>query len=155
MGRAAVEDTKVVAEGRCRLCERLWDVRPPTRHRIVPGRHGGRYVARNIVPLCRPCHDLIEADASARRMLRARLWPGEVSYGLRHWPTVTAAGRPINGFDWFYPPPPRELVIAARSYQGEPPSPLGGPGLVQLPRRSGLGRPVLVRAERFPPGRVA
>ena len=137
MGRAAVEDTKVIAEGRCRLCERPWTIRPPTRHRIVPGRRGGRYVPPNIVPVCRPCHDLIEDDPTVRRMLRARLWPEEVAHALRHWPTVHRNGRPINGFDWFYPPAPRELVLDARRYRP--------PQYVELPRRSGLGRVAAVR----------
>lgn len=62
------------------MCQRPYSVRPMTRHRLNPGRDGGRYVARNVVPLCRPCHDLVEEDRGARGMLRRALWPAEVAY---------------------------------------------------------------------------
>lgn len=95
--------TKFKAEGQCRLCERKASVRPLTRHRIVPGAVGGPYRADNVVPLCRPCHDLVDhrdedVRVPARRMLRVVLWPVEVAYA-RRW----LRGR----FDTMYPPAPR------------------------------------------------
>lgn len=71
---------KLAAEGACRLCERSSELRPLTRHRLFPGRKGGRYVYKNVVPLCRPCHDAVERDVNARRMLRPKLWPSEIGY---------------------------------------------------------------------------
>ena len=113
MSKAAV-DAKLRAEGRCRLCRRSSRVRPLTRHRIVPGRLGGRYVPINCVGLCRPCHDLVDNRELAerrwaRRMLRASLWPEEhaqarIQYAIR--------GR---SFDRAYPRPTRELVIERRA----------------------------------------
>lgn len=104
-------DAKVRSEGRCRLCLRSWTVRRPTRHRIVMGRDGGRYEPVNVVGLCRPCHSEVDhwdlsRRASARRMLRASMWPVEVSHAIRR------LGR--GGFDRAYPRPARELIVARR-----------------------------------------
>ena len=59
--------SKVEEEGRCRLCLRDQRIRPLTRHHVVPKRwfrsrglpNSLRDADANIVPLCRPCHDLI------------------------------------------------------------------------------------------------
>lgn len=102
-------DGKLKAEGRCRLCLRLSSVRRLTRHRLIPGSSGGRYVPVNVVPLCRPCHDLVdhrdrELRRTARKMLRASLWPVEI-----------AAASGWYWFDRAYERPSRELVLARRS----------------------------------------
>lgn len=105
-------DVKVQAEGRCRLCLRSSTVRPLTRHRVVQGRYGGRYVPANCVPLCRPCHELVDSGdrvvrAQARRMLRAVLWPVEIAHA------ITRFGE--EGFDGHYPKPGRALVLERRA----------------------------------------
>lgn len=41
------------------------------RHRIVPGREGGRYNRRNVIRLCRPHHQEADAEAYTRGALRA------------------------------------------------------------------------------------
>lgn len=78
---------KLKAENQCRLCERRHkDIGPRelTRHRLVPGRHGGEYIVANVVPLCRCCHDAVEAqNADARVRLRPKLWPMEVAHVIR------------------------------------------------------------------------
>src|SRR6476659_8364604 len=99
---------KIRNEGRCRLCERpnvpvvsraeegftlpgnkriavVTAGRFLTRHHLVPQELGGTDRNENIVPLCRSCHDLIDAGPMLirliyRRMLRHKLSPGEVSY---------------------------------------------------------------------------
>jgi hypothetical protein len=71
---------KMLAERRCRLCERPAEQRKITKHRLVPGRLGGRYIAANVVPLCWPCHESVERDVETRRMLRPKLWPEEVAH---------------------------------------------------------------------------
>lgn len=101
-------------EGRCRMCLRPAAVRPLTRHHVVPRAwlsrsrprlYVLRNVAANIVPLCRPCHDAVEADPAARRLLRKVLAPDEVAFALavagswfrRHYPDAAApaaAARP-------------------------------------------------------------
>lgn len=75
------------------------------------GRDGGRYEPVNVVGLCRPCHSEVDhwdlsRRASARRMLRASMWPVEVSHAIRR------LGR--GGFDRAYPRPARELIVARR-----------------------------------------
>src|SRR4051812_24797153 len=75
-------------EGRCRMCERPWEIRPPTRHHLVPKSEGGTWHQDNIIPLCRGCHDLVDAKANgvrqlARRMLRRLLTPAEVAHAIR------------------------------------------------------------------------
>ena len=92
---------KFKAEGQCRQCERPErgvGGRQLTRHRLVPGRLGGRYVMQNVVPVCRSCHDeLEEQDPLARRMLRPKLWPLEIAHVIEE-----------VGYEWFnamYPKP--------------------------------------------------
>lgn len=111
MSKAQI-DAKFTAEGRCRLCLRPSRVRQLTRHRLVPGSMRGTYVVNNCVPLCRPCHDLVdhrdrEIRDSARRMLRALLWPVEIGHILSRLSEKT--------FDARYPRPTREVVMSARA----------------------------------------
>lgn len=73
---------KLVAENACRLCERPAGVRKLTKHRLVPGRLGGAYEYRNVVPLCNSCHVAVENDVGVRRMLRPKLWPIEVAHAI-------------------------------------------------------------------------
>lgn len=92
---------KMKVEGQCRLCGRLdrgKGARELSRHRLVPGRHGGEYIVANVIPLCRRCHDDVEAqDPVARRMLRPKLWPMEVAHALKR------LGE--QWFDLMYPKP--------------------------------------------------
>ena len=89
---------KVAAEKHCRACLRSAEVWPLTRHHLIPQawwlRRGiafARYrnVAANIIPLCRPCHDEVESDREARRMLRRVLTQQEIA--------LAAA---LLGMDW-------------------------------------------------------
>lgn len=122
---------KAAEEGRCRMCLRPWSIRRPTRHHIVPQwwwneqrsrciQHGpfynpGRYAllgrARdcdaNIVPLCEPCHRMVELDASARRTLRKLLGSSEVGFAIK-----------VRGQRWFddtYTPNHRHIPRKARA----------------------------------------
>lgn len=101
---------KFKAEGQCRLCERPArgnGGRALTRHRLVPGRHGGRYVTVNCIPLCRPCHDEVEEqDPVARRMLRPKLWPVEIAYVIK-----------TLGEQWFELMYPRPAAMGLQRYQ--------------------------------------
>lgn len=120
MSKAAV-DLKFRAEGRCRLCQRPSYVRKLTRHRVVPGRFHGTYTPNNCVPLCRPCHELVDHwDPSlrlpARRMLRALLWPVEHAYATSHLRFRFVQG--VSAFDTMYPRPAREFVAATRAQVG-------------------------------------
>lgn len=91
---------KVWREGRCRMCQRSHRVRRLTRHHLVPQAwfqtsRGAAYRAfrnagPNVVPLCRPCHDLVDARmaserAEPRRELRRLLTQAEIALviGLR------------------------------------------------------------------------
>ena len=107
-------DEKFRAEGACRLCRRASSVRPLTRHRVFPGRFGGRYIPINCVPLCRPCHDDVDhkhyvTRMRARKMLRASLWPSEIAAAQTQFVLIGFR------FNDFYPPPPRDLVLERRS----------------------------------------
>lgn len=62
-----------------------------SRHHLVPqswwkarGVKFARYrnIAANIIPLCRPCHDEVEHDVEARRMLRRVLMQDEVALAI-------------------------------------------------------------------------
>jgi len=92
---------KLKAEGACRLCDRSSKGvggRELTRHRLVPGRFGGRYEYANVIPLCNTCHIAVEGESPVdRRMLRPKLWPIEIAHVLEHM-----------GEEWFeamYPRP--------------------------------------------------
>lgn len=105
---------KVFNEAHCRMCLRHKRVRPLTRHHLVPlawflQRHqvngetvyvqplGVRQIRNanaNIIPLCRPCHDLVdhrdrEIRKAARRELRRSLWQPEIAFAIAvrdlHW----------------------------------------------------------------------
>lgn len=101
---------KIMEEGACRMCERSHSVRPLTRHHLVPDRffrwqpmptRSLAHVDPNIVPLCRPCHDLVEEPdrtirEEARRMLRRTLAQEELTFMIqvrgrawvdKHYPT--------------------------------------------------------------------
>ncbi len=103
---------KMKAEGQCRLCwrkDRGSGGRELTKHRLVPGRHGGEYVIANVIPLCRRCHDDVEAeDASARKMLRPKLWPMEVAHAKKRL-----------GEQWFELMYPKPAAMALRARQVE------------------------------------
>lgn len=89
---------KVQREGRCRMCQRLARVRPLTRHHLVPQswfmrlgnerfRHQ-RNVGPNVIPLCRPCHDLIDnrnrrESREPRRELRQLLTQAECAFVIQ------------------------------------------------------------------------
>jgi hypothetical protein len=93
-------------EGICRMCGRPDAVRRLTRHHIVPlswFRQRPRFAPlrnadANIVPLCEPCHRVIERrdPPHARVELRRLLYPAEIAFVLQ------TAGR--NWLDWRYPP---------------------------------------------------
>lgn len=82
---------KVKKEGFCRLCGRSAKVRPLTRHHLIPQRwfisqppreYRLRNAAANVVPLCRPCHDLVEDEMLVRSMLRRKLLHEEEEFIL-------------------------------------------------------------------------
>lgn len=83
------DGAKVEREGHCRMCRRSSRVRQLTRHHMIPQewwRARGeeiaalRNAAANIVPLCRVCHDEVEADEKSRRMLRRALTQTEIAF---------------------------------------------------------------------------
>lgn len=104
-----VSYNKLEDEKRCRLCLRPRNVRPLvehelagedvvrlTRHHLVPKWWAADRIARgllpdrriigcaaNFIPLCRPCHDGVEYDPAARRMLRAVMRPEEEEFVVR------------------------------------------------------------------------
>jgi hypothetical protein len=110
---------KVREEGACRMCRRLAQVRPLTRHHLVAQRwFRSRLVSlpvtreeeeaawmewrrlrdadANIVPLCEPCHKQVEGDAGHRLLLRRVLAPEEATFCIL-----------LRGQEWFdhrYPP---------------------------------------------------
>lgn len=89
MGKGQGGRAKVAKEGRCRMCLRPDHVRQLTRHHLLPRRRSGRVTFQinhplNIVPLCRECHDLVETEESARKMLRRVLLVEEVEFLRRH-----------------------------------------------------------------------
>lgn len=106
-------DEKLRAEGQCRLCQR--SNRKLTKHRLVPGRRPwrGRYVWQNVVPLCWPCHDAVERDEQARKILRKLLWPVEIAYAkglMKNFNHDT--GYWADNFDALYPPSARDHGIS-------------------------------------------
>jgi len=87
-------DLKLSREGRCRMCGRTYDVRPLTRHHLIPVNwwirqplpmRSYRNAHANIVPLCREDHDLVDSKddylrEESRRMLRRLLSQQEVAF---------------------------------------------------------------------------
>lgn len=89
----------------CRMCGRPRNVRPITRHHLVPQawfdeleesdpRRMLRNATANLVPLCRQCHDLVDnrdeyVRVESRRMLRRSLAQSEIAFAIhlrgRHW----------------------------------------------------------------------
>ena len=83
---------KLAAEKQCRMCERSHKIRPLTRHHLVPLSYFQHLVPHlkpyrnanaNIIPLCRPCHDLVEQDREARRMLSKLLSQQEIAFAIK------------------------------------------------------------------------
>lgn len=83
---------KMQGEGHCRMCQRPAHVRPLTRHHLVP--EGWfrtqplelrvyRNAHANIVPLCRPCHDLVHDRLDSRPgrvLLRRSMTQAEIAF---------------------------------------------------------------------------
>lgn len=81
----------------CRMCTRPREVRPLTRHHLVPESwflkqplplRLIRNAHANIVPLCRPCHDRIDSREEyvrleARRYLRRSLSQQEIAFAIQ------------------------------------------------------------------------
>lgn len=117
---------KMSAEVACRLCERDFVARYPstrrTRHHVVPQSwflgfdavgvvRGMKDAHANLVPLCRPCHDLVDSRfpvvrVEARRRLRSRLTQQEIAFAI--------AVRGLGWLDREYPTDPLEWGRAAR-----------------------------------------
>lgn len=88
---------KILAEGHCRMCGRAVRVRPLTRHHLVPESwflrqplplRMIRNAHANLVPLCRPCHDLVDnreedVRSEARRHLRRCLSQAEMAFAIQ------------------------------------------------------------------------
>lgn len=84
--------TKMTGEGHCRMCQRPAHVRPLTRHHLVPEEwfrrqpvtlRRYRNAHANIVPLCRPCHDLVhdrDDPVPGRVLLRRSLTQAEIAF---------------------------------------------------------------------------
>ena len=87
-------NAKVAAEGRCRLCQRSFKIRQPTRHHLIPQSwwirqplplRAFRNAWAGIVPLCRKCHDSVDSKDPVeqwewRRMLRRSLTQQEIAF---------------------------------------------------------------------------
>ena len=103
-------DRKMQAEGHCRMCLRPASVRQLTKHHLVPESWFLRQpiplkmirnAHANIVPLCRPCHDMVDNKEwkerkDARRLLRRSLSQAEIAFVIQvrgrswldlHYPT--------------------------------------------------------------------
>lgn len=98
-----VTEHKMRAEGHCRMCLRPASVRPLTRHHLVPeawflrqplAMRLIRNAHANIVPLCRPCHDLVDNRSNlvreeARMHLRRSFSQSEIAFAIQvrgqHW----------------------------------------------------------------------
>lgn len=101
---------KMQAEGHCRMCQRPAHVRPLTRHHLVydswfrrqpMAMRRYRNAHANIVPLCRPCHDLVHGDDDQGRvLLRRSLTQAEVAFVIavrdRAWLEVAYPSRPTS-----------------------------------------------------------
>lgn len=80
----------------CRMCAREKKIRPLTRHHLVPRaffaeleqsdpRRAFVNATANLIPLCRPCHDLVDnrdefERTFARRKLRQLLGQAEIAF---------------------------------------------------------------------------
>lgn len=123
---------KVREEGRCRMCRRASDVRPLSRHHLVPQswfrEHPSlaplRHADANIVPFCDPCHQEVEKRGShARVELRRLLGNAEVAFVLQLRGRDWVDGRyPTTGVGMDPPPPtvreptvPRPRLVHARA----------------------------------------
>lgn len=92
-----ITNHKMQAEGHCRMCLRPARVRELTKHHIVPVSwllrqplplRMIRNAHANIIPLCRPCHDIVdnrdEDDRMrARRYLRRCLSQQEITFAIQ------------------------------------------------------------------------
>lgn len=81
----------------CRMCLREHRVRPLTRHHLVPEHwflrqplplRMIRNAHANIIPLCRPCHDMVDSrdpmeHIPARRELRRSLSTDELAFAIQ------------------------------------------------------------------------
>lgn len=47
-------------------CERCHERRNLTKHRKVPGCRGGTYSPVNVMMVCRPCHNILDAEIGVR-----------------------------------------------------------------------------------------
>jgi hypothetical protein len=98
------------------MCQRTADVRPITRHHLVPQAYfltynepfrGLRNCDACIVPLCRPCHDAVERHKNHddRKMLRKVLMQDEIAFCIQ-----------VRGKAWFdkrYPPSPSVRAVSS------------------------------------------
>lgn len=102
--RSATQTAFKIANGSiCRMCLRSSRVRPITRHHLVPDAwfrkqpthlRAIRNAHANIVPLCRACHDRVDAQdlaerREARRHLRRSLAQQEIAFAIQ-----------VRGLDW-------------------------------------------------------
>lgn len=92
-----ITSTKIAAEGHCRMCLRSVRIRPLTRHHLVPEGwfrkqpvhlRAIRNAHANIAPLCRPCHDRVDANHEATRRearmhLRRSLSQQEIAFAIQ------------------------------------------------------------------------
>lgn len=100
---------KMRAEGHCRMCLRPDRVRPLTKHHLVPESwfikqpfklRMIRNAHANVIPLCRPCHDMVDSRdederLDARRLLRRCLGQSEIAFMIQV--------RGIDWVNWHYP----------------------------------------------------
>lgn len=47
-------------------CERCHEQRNLTKHRKIPGCRGGTYLPSNVMRVCRPCHEILDAEIGVR-----------------------------------------------------------------------------------------
>lgn len=92
-----ITNHKIMSEGHCRMCLRPDHVRNLTKHHLVPVSwllrqplplRMIRNAHANIIPVCRPCHDLIDHKEegermAARRELRRCLSQQEITFAIQ------------------------------------------------------------------------
>ena len=95
--RSLMATSRKFQEPICRMCGRPGHVRPITRHHLVPeswfrrqplSLRSIRNAHANLVPLCRPCHDLVDSRdederRESRRFLRRSLSQQEISFAIQ------------------------------------------------------------------------